>query len=83
MKRFFLLGSQATTKAESLDCLAAGYSALSVFLSKHRRIVKVLALLVGNLVMLIYFIFATLYWRRNSTLTRSRSMSRSDWKLRP
>nr|XP_031832715.1 solute carrier family 28 member 3-like [Nomia melanderi] len=58
--------NKVTTKAESPGFLAAGYNALDVFLSKHRRTVKVLVLLLVNLVLLTYFVFATLYWRNNN-----------------
>ncbi|KZC05789.1 Solute carrier family 28 member 3, partial [Dufourea novaeangliae] len=39
------------------------YNAFSVFLSRHQRIVRLLSLLVFNAVVVIYFIFATQYWR--------------------
>ncbi|XP_078034931.1 concentrative nucleoside transporter 2 [Augochlora pura] len=50
---------------DSAGCLAAGYLALNAFLSKHRRIVRILAWLAFNGLLLTYFVFATLYWRNN------------------
>ncbi|XP_076654962.1 concentrative nucleoside transporter 2 [Halictus rubicundus] len=57
---------KATRKEDESDgCLAAGYHALSAFLSKHRRIVRIVCWLTFNVLLLIYFVFATLYWKNH------------------
>nr|XP_033335794.1 solute carrier family 28 member 3-like [Megalopta genalis] len=55
----------ARKEDDSVGCLAARYLAFSAFLSKHHRIVRILAWLVFNGLLLTYFVFATLYWRNN------------------
>ena len=51
------------TSKESVSFLEAGYNKLDNFLSKHRRACKCLFLTLFNILILIYFIFATLYWK--------------------
>lgn len=46
--------------------IAAVYDAMNSFLSKHRRAYKILFLIVLNLLILTYFVFATIYWRNNN-----------------
>nr|XP_012139728.1 PREDICTED: solute carrier family 28 member 3-like isoform X1 [Megachile rotundata] len=47
--------------------LTVGYEALDHFVSKHQRAFKVFLLTLINVLILIYFIFATLYWRNNNS----------------
>ncbi|XP_016917228.1 solute carrier family 28 member 3 [Apis cerana] len=53
------------TREKSSDCIQSIYDALDDFLSKHHRVVHFFLMTLGNLIVLIYFIFATIYWKNN------------------
>ena len=59
-------GKENTSNDEPVGCLAAGYSALGNFLSRHRKARRFFCLAVLNALIIIYFIFATIYWTNNN-----------------
>ncbi|CAK9833522.1 Solute carrier family 28 member 3 [Anthophora retusa] len=58
-------GSKETVK-ESTGCLQRSNNTLNNFLSNYRKTFKFLLLALSNLVILVYFIFATIHWKNNN-----------------
>ncbi|XP_026667155.1 uncharacterized protein LOC108622254 isoform X1 [Ceratina calcarata] len=56
--------SMKESKGRPAGGIQAVYDATDNFMSKHRKFVKFVLLTLLNLAVLIYFVFATMYWKR-------------------